>query len=293
MDTLNTNLMRNNRLFTLLFLAWPPILSTAQHTILWKVTKPGNAHLSYLLGTFHTLGESFIDSFPVVKDRLLASDMLVSEAVVDRQHVADQYKDRTASDSLSLMVSADDLALIKKIFAKSSFDIEKMTPAELLLNLGIYYYQWGCVPRSLNDKWTCDEYIQMIARQNNKPAFYFEEDTMQDALLKRQSSYINWKYFHKMAPAVLRLYRRSSAPSGYCKPVWDFMAFDIDYDFGKKCQNPELVEDRNNRWMIQLPALLDQHNCFVDVGMQHLCNRCGLIMQLKAQGYVVEPVPMQ
>jgi len=77
-----------------------------------------------------------------------------------------------------------------------------------------------------------------------------------------------------------------------CKPEWSYLAFDIDYDFDKACKDKVVVENRNDAWMNQLPALLDQHNCFVDVGMQHLRNRCGLIMQLKAQGYLVEPMPM-
>jgi uncharacterized protein YbaP (TraB family) len=42
-----------------------------------------------------------------------------------------------------------------------------------------------------------------------------------------------------------------------------------------------------------LPGELDGHNCFIDVGMQHLCNRCGLIVQLRALGYTVEPVEMR
>jgi uncharacterized protein YbaP (TraB family) len=282
----------NSKRFLLpaLFLFFFSVAANAQNTILWKIGKPGNTHVSYLLGTFHILGESFVDSFRVITEKLFAADLLVSEAVVDRQRVFDKYAARAASDSLSKSVSADDVALIKQIFAKSSFDVFKFTPAELLMNLGIYYYQWGCWPRSITDKYTCDEYLQRLAGERGIAAFYFEADSTQEALVRQQSSYITWAYFHKTAPAVLKLYRRSSAAAGYCRPVWDYLAFRIDYDFKGKCVDAALVEDRNRRWMADLPRLLDTHNCFIDVGVQHLCNRCGLIVLLRAAGYTVDPV---
>jgi hypothetical protein len=282
----------NNRGFLLFFLVLLSGAVCAQRSILWKVSKAGNAHVSYLLGTFHTLGESFIDSVPVIKERLFAADLLVSEAVVDRKRVVDRYAARVATDSLTMAVSAEDLVLIKQLFAKSRFDVFKFSPAELLMNLGIYYYQWGCSPRSLADSFTCDEYLQRLARGRGMPAFYFEADSIQEELVRQQGSFITWKYFKKTAPVVLRLYRRSSAPAGYCKPVWDYLAFKIDYDFTGKCADAALVEDRNRRWMRDLPGLLDAHNCFVDVGVQHLCNRCGLIVLLRAAGYSVEAVEL-
>ena len=291
---LNTNFMRSSRfqslwtLITLLSLSEP---LAAQRTILWKVSKPGNAHVSYLLGTFHTLGESFIDSFPVIKDRLLSSDLYVSEALADPQAIIHDINARPESDTLRIMVSAQQLEQIKEIYHKSSLDIFKLTPAELTEQLVVFYFQYGCHPASLADKYTSDEYLQQIVHQYNKPAFYFETDSMQEKLLRDQTTMMDWKYFKKRVGYLLQMYKMKPT-AAVCKPEWSYLAFDIDYDFDKACKDKVVVENRNDAWMNQLPALLDQHNCFVDVGMQHLRNRCGLIVQLKAQGYLVEPMPM-
>jgi uncharacterized protein YbaP (TraB family) len=288
--------MRSNRSHILLSIAILLCLSqksTAQHTVLWKITRPGHPQVSWLAGTFHTLGESFIDSFPIIKEKLLASELFISEAPTDRKAILDAIDARPATDTLKSMVSAQELDQIKEIYHKSSENIFKLTPSELLQQLIVFYYEYGCYPPSLNDKYTVDEYLQQLARDNQKPAYFFETDSMQNQLLANKNANWDWKYFHKRVGAVLSLYKMKRPMASVCKLVWDYVNFKVDYDFDKACTDKDIVEERNAAWMSQLPALLDQHNCFVDVGMQHLCNRCGLIVQLKAQGYVVEPVPMQ
>src|SRR5580704_5623359 len=134
--------------------------STAQHTVLWKITRPGHPQVSWLAVTFHTLGESFIDSFPIIKEKLLASELFISEAPTDRKAILDAIDARPATDTLKSMVSAQQLDQIKEIYHKSSENIFKLTPSELLQQLIVFYYEYGCYPPSLNDKYTVDEYLQ-------------------------------------------------------------------------------------------------------------------------------------
>jgi uncharacterized protein YbaP (TraB family) len=276
--------------YTLLLCLFLGNAAPAQHTVLWKITRPNHPQVSWMIGTLHVLGESFIDSFPLIKDRLMASDLLVTEAPTNRQAILDAISARPASDTLKSMVSPQQLDQIKEIYHRSSVDIFKLTPSELILQLTVFYFEAGCHPASVNDKYTCDEYIQQLARDNHKPAYFFETDSMQEKLLEDKSQ--NWKYFKKRVGPILSLYKMKPMAS-VCKIVWNYLAFTIDYDFDKNCTDKNIVENRNAAWMQQLPAELDQHNCFIDVGLQHLCNSCGLIVRLRALGYTVEPVEMR
>jgi uncharacterized protein YbaP (TraB family) len=268
--------------------------TSAQHAILWKISKPGATNVSYIFGTFHSLGESFVDSCPVIKEKLLASDMLVTEVLYDKKGLLDGYGDRPSSDDLSHAVSPADLVLIKDVFSKNTaVDPFKLTPGELLINLNGFYTRMGCIPTALADKYTCDEYIQVLAKQNNKAAFYLEADTTQSALVKKVSAYVTWKNFKTFASPILKAYKQPTPSKDLCKDIFSYISFNYDFHFGKKCANAALVQARNEQWLKAIPGLLEQHNCFIDVGIGHMESACGIIMQLRGMGYVVEPVDMR
>ena len=121
----------------------------------------------------YSLGESFIDSFPIIKEKLVASELFISEAPTDRKAILDAINGRPATDTLKSIVSAEQLDQIKAIYHKSSEDIFKLTPSELLQQLIVFYFEYGCYPASLSDKYTVDEYLQQLARDNQKPAYFF------------------------------------------------------------------------------------------------------------------------
>ena len=45
-------------------------LIMSQNTILWKVNDTVNNKSSYIVGTFHQFGNSFVDSIPEIKQSL-------------------------------------------------------------------------------------------------------------------------------------------------------------------------------------------------------------------------------
>ena len=56
----------------------------AQNTILWSVRKAGSEKTSYVLGTLHQMGNSFVDEKPKIKELLLKSDLAIFESVEDK-----------------------------------------------------------------------------------------------------------------------------------------------------------------------------------------------------------------
>ena len=51
-----------------------------------------------------------------------------------------------------------------------------------------------------------------------------------------------------------------------------------------------LLDDRNYKWMQQLPRLMQEKSLFVAVGALHLVGESGLVKQLQSKGYTVTPV---
>jgi uncharacterized protein YbaP (TraB family) len=54
-----------------------------------------------------------------------------------------------------------------------------------------------------------------------------------------------------------------------------------------------LLDDRNNNWMQQLPALMKRQSLFVAVGALHLVGDTGLVNQLRKQGYTVTAINLK
>ena len=57
-------------------------------------------------------------------------------------------------------------------------------------------------------------------------------------------------------------------------------------------ERDDLVKDRNNHWMKQLPGLLSKESQFIAVGALHLAGADGLVKQLEQSGYTVTPVKL-
>ena len=51
-----------------------------------------------------------------------------------------------------------------------------------------------------------------------------------------------------------------------------------------------LLKIRNDKWMAQLPKMMENQSLFIAVGAGHLIGNDGLIKGLKAKGYTVNPI---
>jgi uncharacterized protein len=272
------------------------LLSFGQNTILWKVTKPGSKNVSYLLGTYHFFGNSFVDSFPVIHEKLKASDIVITEARLDRQKGLDYYNSRPTSTSLSSVLSQEDINYINTVF-KPGIDINKYSPGELLVKLYASYPKHKCRVINAKDEFEMDDYIQHLGQQYQKSLNSLESDSLQLIKIYEATKIYDWKMFKQVVPALLAQYRSETIDESLCLLANQYASFSFDYKFKEKCKgddmNEVLLKKRNEEWMQKLPDLLEKSNCFVAVGLMHLSRKCGLLEQLKASGYFVEPVSMK
>ena len=291
--------MKKTVFFLLLFYS---LFAQSQNSILWKVTTPNSKNTSYLLGTNHIFGESFIDSFPVIKEKLQLSDLIITELKLDWIKISEYYNSRQGSDTLLTLLSKEDVDFITVILKrrKRSVDITKFSPGELFLKLQAFYSAFKCDIINKKDSSSMDEYIQYLAMQQQKRQYYFETDSFQAAALAEASKKIDWKFFKKNAPVLLNRYRTEKPDENLCSMNNQYAAMSMDYKFGEDCNliknasaNDILIKKRNEDWIIKLSALLPQNNCFIAAGIGHFYNKCGLIEQLRTLGYTVEPVPLK
>lgn len=273
-----------------------------QNTILWKITNAKNAHISYLVGTYHLFGDSFVDSFPVIKEKLQTTDLVITETKIDRIKVASYYNARPVSDTLLTFLSKDDVDFIANLFRSmgGKVDIGKFTPGELYVKLQALYPKVKCTAIGKGDTYSMDEYSQYLGNMFKKQLYYLETDSFQLEKINQVTSVYDWKFFKKNAPSLIAKYRNDVPNEQLCALANKYASFSIDYKFEDACklmknnnQNDDLLKKRNDDWMQKLPELLEKNNCFIAVGLGHLYYKCGIIQQLKKIGYTVEPVEMK
>jgi len=80
------------------------------------------------------------------------------------------------------------------------------------------------------------------------------------------------------------------SPQEVCAFSKNYKVLNINYKFQINCPDDVLIKERNGHWMAKLLDYLLAKNCFIAVGMTHLYYDCGLITQLRANGFSVEPV---
>ena len=273
-----------------------------QNTILWKVTNNTNKNISYLLGTNHLFGKSFIDSFSIIKDKLEETNMVITETKIDNARVYAYYNNRPSSDKLSTILSKDNFDFIINHFKKrkGQVDVTKLTPGELFIILQVAYPIAKCASINLTDTTTMDEYVKYLGHLNKKRLYYLETDSFQLEKITQVTSVYDWKFLKKNLPSLIDKYQNEKPDENLCSQINQYASFAIDYKFQEKCNlfksnnfNEGLIGKRNADWLPKLKISLEDNNCFIAVGLVHLYNKCGLIEQLREIGYNVEPINMK
>ena len=280
------------RYFIITIIIFHSTLLSAQNTILWKVTNVKSENVSYLLGTYHILGNTFVDSYPIIKEKLENSDVLITETELNKEKLAAYFNEPPSTNKLSEILSKDDINFIKDIFKGRDLDIFKLPPGILYQTLVGNYAKFKC--GNPIDTSVFDRYLQQLGKSENKKLIYLENDSLQLVLLNQITKNFTWKNFKKLIPSLLEKYKKDSNDEKECSFMKEYLSFNLDYSFKKECSDYGLeVQKRNSNWMKKIPSLLENNNCFIAVGLGHLFNKCGIIKQLRELGYKVEPVNMK
>jgi uncharacterized protein YbaP (TraB family) len=266
--------------------------AVAQRTILWRVTDTVHQKTSYLLGTHHYMGNGFVDSLKPIRKHLLESELAVFETAETGEQVVAVMNQRKADYALKKVLDKLSIQQLEFISKDWRVPLYKLQPVELLLKLRAQFYQQVCgsmQPKDTADHF--DNYLISIARANQINVFGLETDSLQLNLLQASFEY-SWKDAQSEIKYFLAAFEGRADLGDNCDFVGRYKRFEFDYALDTPCDEDPFINDRNQKWMQVLPSLLRSKRCFVAVGLLHLMHNCGLIVELRKVGFVVEPVAL-
>lgn len=283
---------RMKHLFCILFFLAVSQLAIAQKTILWKVTDTVNHKTSFILGTFHQFGNSFVDAIPEIEASLLKSDLAVFESIEQVEETRNVIAQRERSTEIEKQLSKKDLNKLKELTKDWKVDLYKLKPLEIRWKLQQEYARIVCQTSQPTDEFDqFDGYIRHLAEANKIPLKGLETNQLE--IIEKGSGYPNWKAERKNISIMIKNILEDDVSNQDCGLANAYRNMELDYQFDQECVQDFINYERNNLWMKVIPDLLHTNNAFITVGYIHLKRTCGLLEQLKDQGFVVEPLEIK
>ena len=294
------NLLRRCFFFALLLTGWTLHGQQDRQPFLYKVSGNGLKEASYLFGTYHILGNSYLDAFPLVIKAFHQSKGVVLEV---RLSQADPYRiaplmlmhDNSLSAMLDTAVYEALSNELHRFYGIRLQALDQMKPAmATTMLMAAYAREWDSTVNQYKGK-EIDAWFELMADSLKKTVtplesvddqlkflFLETEESKQAEDLVMMSRNINLyrETFRKMIQAYY-LADLDSLWAGMQDEVRDSMPMDA---------SRKMLDDRNQAWMQQLPSLMRGSSQFVAVGAAHLAGPSGLVAALRRQGYTVEPM---
>ena len=265
----------------------------AQRTILWEVRDSLHGKTSYLLGTYHPLGNHFVDSLPLVKDKLLGSELAVFESLEESAKI-DEILDRKPDFSYRKALKRSYAEQLDAWSQDWSNPVQQLRPIEVLYKLEQVYFSTHCDNVRPSDEHShFDNYLQFLVKEAGIPEMGLETYSMQIEFISENADNPGWKKMRKGIYFWIDANRDLKSEAKLCAFTYRYKSLDLDYELEAECADYVLLKQRNANWMEVLPELLSQKNCFVAVGWLHLKWDCGLVSSLREAGFVVEPVLLE
>ena len=267
------------------------VTAYSQNTILWKVSDTLNQKTSYIVGTFHQFGNTFVDSIPQIQKALLASELCVFESIDNTDSARNLINSRQATNQIESGLKKRDLQKLKTIAENWKVDLYKLKPLELRWKLQQEYQKEICKTVKPTDTWDhFDNYLIHIAKSNTIPVLGLETDSLQLEFITKENKNPNWKQERKTISKLIQELTTNKPNTNYCEFANKYRNFELDYKFEDPCPESILIKQRNSDWLNLIPDLLKTKNTFIAVGYAHLRNSCGLLEQLSQHGFLVEAV---
>ncbi len=268
---------------------------SAQETILWKIDKPDSQKVSYLIGTLHQAGNSFIDERPQITELISRSDIAVFESTEDgKKTIIDVINRRPDDFSYRQYLDKKDVEYLEKISSGWTVPLSKLQPAELAVKLEQVYVSDVCETLKSTDSWNVlDNYLIHLAEKSGKKTLGLETSSDQFKAINSNQE-LTWANAKKLVNGRVTNLKRQKNKNQICRVSKTYMSdMNFDYQFDVKCaENDAILSNRNKKWMPKIDDILHNNNAFIAVGLMHLFGDCGIISELRKKGYQVTPVPL-
>ncbi|WP_394347729.1 TraB/GumN family protein [Mangrovivirga cuniculi] len=185
-----------------------------------------------------------------------------------------------------------DFEKLKSISESWEIDLYKLQPIEISLKLRQVFIKTKCKTVHGTDDFNhFDNYLIHLSKEKGIKIFGLETDTLQLSLIKKENN-PSWKSERKTISFWINQLTTETPDLSPCAFTNRYRNFDLDYKFDEECNKDILIFQRNINWMQKIPDLLRTNNVFIAVGYLHLTRKCGLLEQLRYNGFKVEPVKL-
>ena len=292
-------------LFVSLFTAFSSFAQSAEQfsgSLLWKVSGKELQKPSYIFGSYHLLGGSHVDSIAGLRDAIDNTTQAAGE--IDMSDMAAlQAAMMPAEQGYKIVLTEEEYAKLDEGLKKAmmGMGLDQMgmfKPGMISSSLAIFMYM------RLNPTFNpaafegIDGYLQRITRESNKNvlgletleeqvAVLFDGEPLEVQVKSLMCSVENLDYSVEKLGALTADYYAGDLYKMYASfddPTNPCIAFVTQK--GKDA----LLKNRNDKWLAQLPQIMNDNPTLVVVGALHLAGKEGLLYQLNKMGYTVEAV---
>jgi uncharacterized protein len=271
-------------------------LPDAPGTIFWKVYPRNNpAKISYILGTDHSYGGSFIDSLPGLKKKVTEAQLFICESILR----PDSPEPTFGKPDYKRLFTKDEYSMVNSYLVKNGFmGLQELDSADfplhtLLMTVALDYMSRLNKSKQPDDL-SMDSYLVKLAKDSKKEilaldsGFEFKDKTM--------GSIGKNKLLADHLVSFISAIKNNDTTINSKLRNTEMKLWNVDYDFEKEPgdtgerMTQELLIERNAYWLPKLIQSLQQKPCFVAVGIGHLKYKNGLLTALRAKGFEVQPV---
>jgi uncharacterized protein YbaP (TraB family) len=293
------SLKKSVRIQLLVVLLIPSFNCGAQendNSLFWEISGKKLTKPSYLFGTFHLMGSSYVDSLTNLLAKFNACDQLVSELIIDstmttKMMTAAQMKGTTLETLLDSVMYSETDRWLKELSAIDLSMLNSLNPVTVQLFITTLLQQ-KYFPTAPGGEVLMDSYFQQMAVRNIKKSIGLESfETQLHALygqfsLTRQVEMLS-AFVRDRENVTSELINMNRIYRNEDLHELTSLLTEETYTPG---EIETLLDKRNKKWMEKLPGIMRSRQTFIAVGALHLPGPNGLVELLRKAGYVVRPI---
>lgn len=264
-----------------------------ENSLLWEISGKGLKKPSYLFGTYHFAGKDFIDTMQVLNAKLNQADAVVGELIMDNTMAAKLMPHMLMKNNfLDKLLTTEEYQLVADYLKKvSGYDLKlfnSMKPAAVQVTL----LQFTAPKTFTKDNPALDQYFQEYGKANGKKLLGLE--TVED-----QAQLLFGNNLERQKELLLKMVKDEAKNKEEGQKLYDYYIaqnmkelakiFTSATDYSQE-EMDQMIKHRNQKWIDQLPTLMQNQSLFIAVGAGHLVGKDGLIKGLQAIGYTVKPI---
>ncbi|RZK49479.1 MAG: TraB/GumN family protein [Pedobacter sp.] len=269
------------------------VFAQSSNSLLWEVSGKGLSKPSYLFGTYHFAGKSFLDSLTIASQKLQSAEAVVGELIIDPALATKLVPHMMlTNNSLDKILSPADYELVASVFNKySGMDLKlfnALKPAAVQMMMMQYL-----APKSATEtNPALDQYVQDYGKSKNLPVIGLEE--MED-----QVTVLFGATLERQAEVLVKIAKDPQKNIAEANKLYTHFKDQNLKELEKLIlENPDTTQEeldkmlkhRNEKWMLKLPEIMAKQSAFIAVGAAHLITKDGLVELLKKAGYTVKPI---